>query len=353
MQQNSEERFLMQNSVSRALYRNFILLLLFAGLVFVGVLICLINFLMGNTPSEIIIVIILQMVFLAILIMVSVVTFRKTLLPLHKGEQMIIESFEEVVGYNNPVASANRIVFNEIVETVITRQRESWNRELTANLLRQEARLAELQSQINPHFLYNTLESIRGFALMKDETEIAKMIESLAILFRNNTRKIGMLVSFYDELESIENYIFIQKFRFQNKFTFQMDIEPDADIMKCKVPNFLLQPIIENAIYHGLETISKKGEIILKAYHTQSRLMIQINDNGCGIPDKKLKELNRVLNSNIDLTHIESKKDIHTGIGLVNINQRIKLQYGELYGISVASTEKIGTQVDITLPYTE
>ncbi len=291
----------------------------------------------------------LQAAFFIILIIIVILAKKKYIKPLENAENMLNESYEEITKNNSAVTMMPMI--DKIVGIVISHQRDSWHRELTSNILGQEAKLAELQSQINPHFLYNTLESIRGFALLKDVPEIAEMIEALALLFRSNTRKTGTMVTLEDEIGSVENYVLIQRFRFRDKFSFEKKIEEDQEILKCKIPNFLLQPIVENAIYHGLETKAEKGRIILQAYKTQSQLVIQIYDDGCGIPDNKLKELNHAMHLSGDFLQTESKNETHTGIGLVNINQRIKMQFGDKYGITVASTLKIGTQVEISLPY--
>lgn len=160
-----------------------------------------------------------------------------------------------------------------------------------------------------------------------------------------------MLVPLDDEIKCIENYILIQQFRFRDKFIFEKQIDSADDILQCRIPNFIIQPIIENAIYHGLETVPSKGKILLYAYKTQSRLVIQVTDNGCGIPHSKLEELLRDINHGSAYDPSETVRDMHTGIGLANINQRIKMQFGDQYGLTIASTENIGTQVEITLPY--
>ncbi|MBC5648813.1 sensor histidine kinase [Christensenella tenuis] len=272
----------------------------------------------------------------------------KYIRPLYQSDCLIFETYDRIANSKGITRSGYSGNFYEVVDTVIRQHKDSWNRELSANLLRHKAELSQLQSQINPHFLYNTLESIRGLALMKNVPEIAEMLESLSQLFRNNTRKIGLLVPLSDEIKNVDNYILIQKFRFQDRFTFEKKIaDGDRDLTKCLIPNFIIQPILENAITHGLESKPSGGKITLSIYSTQSRLLLQVSDNGSGIPDKKLRELISLLNSE---KMADTADSIHVGIGIININQRIKMQYGNEYGLSIASTINVGTQVEITLP---
>lgn len=285
--------------------------------------------------------------FVVLAVIVAVVCI-KYLKPLHQADRIIYDAYSRIMGEKGISHELTAANIYEVVNSVITQHKDSRNRELTANLLRHKAELSQLQSQINPHFLYNTLESIRGLALMKNVPEIAEMLESLSQLFRNNTRKIGLLVPLSDEIKNVDNYILIQKFRFQDRFSFEKRIAgSDRDLMKCLIPNFIIQPILENAITHGLEDKPADGKIALSIYSTQSRLIIQVTDNGSGIPDKKLRELVALLNNE---HAAEISDSVHVGIGVININQRIKMQYGNEYGLSIASTVGVGTQVEITLP---
>ena len=291
---------------------------------------------------------ILFICYFVVLAVIVAVVCVKYLTPLHQADRIIYDAYSRIMGEKGISHELTAANIYEVVNSVITQHKDSRNRELTANLLRHKAELSQLQSQINPHFLYNTLESIRGLALMKNVPEIAEMLESLSQLFRNNTRKIGLLVPLSDEIKNVDNYILIQKFRFQDRFSFEKRIAgSDRDLMKCLIPNFIIQPILENAITHGLEDKPADGKIALSIYSTQSRLIIQVTDNGSGIPDKKLRELVALLNNE---HAAEISDSVHVGIGVININQRIKMQYGNEYGLSIASTVGVGTQVEITLP---
>ena len=227
------------------------------------------------------------------------------------------------------------------------------NHTMTTKYLLAEAELNALQDQINPHFLYNTLESICGLALLQGAPEVAKMTETLAHMFRNSLRKTGMLVTLEEEISSIDNYMTIQQFRFSNKFSFYKHIakEDEKRILSCILPHFTLQPIVENAIYHGLEMVQGKGEIHLHAVLTQKRLLLKVSDNGCGIPHQKLNLINDSLSNALEYTS-SSKHDGHVGLAMLNINLRIKKTFGNEYGVSMYSTTGIGTDVNIVLPCT-
>ncbi len=220
----------------------------------------------------------------------------------------------------------------------------------STQLLYIQAQIDALQTQINPHFLYNTLEEIRGLALIKDENDIADMTEALALMFRYSISQDNKNVTFEQELRNLENYILIQKFRFSDKFSLRYELDKsDEYLMNYRLPKLTIQPIVENAIQHGLNTIDEGGLITIKAITTQNRLLIRITDNGIGIPADSLEQLNRKLeNSAAADNQIPSKEK--TGIALINVNLRIKLNYGSQYGLFVSSTANAGTTVEISLP---
>ena len=218
-----------------------------------------------------------------------------------------------------------------------------------------------LQEQINPHFLYNTLEGIRSEALIAGLDSIAEMTEALATFFRYTISNLENLVTLEDELANIENYYYIQQFRFGSKLDLkiQYDRDPDddfteMDFLQCKLPKLTLQPIVENSIYHGIERKIGKGHLVIRISASEERLYIRISDDGRGMTDEKLKELNeklRRLDVETDVPEKEEeKKPARGGIAVVNVNRRIKLLFGEEYGIHVYSKEGIGTDVIVELP---
>ncbi|AYH41382.1 hypothetical protein A5N82_13665 [Christensenella minuta] len=241
-----------------------------------------------------------------------------------------------------------------MLDWIMDNQQRLANRELTLEYLRTEAELDALQSQINPHFLFNTLESIRGFAQKKNVPEIADITEAMSHLFRSSIQNMDTLVPLSDELENVQNYILIQDFRFPGKFQLHTKFHTEIPhLLSYKVPKLTLQPLVENAIFHGLELLPEGGLITLDIYTTEKRLIIRITDNGMGISRDRLNEINCRLVSmdKLKLPFFASEqKKRGIGIGLYNIHQRIRLQMGEQYGLTISSTLNIGTEVEVTLP---
>lgn len=231
------------------------------------------------------------------------------------------------------------------VNLMVDRLRDLIFREYNAKIMRKQAELNALQSQINPHFLYNTLESIRGQAITHGLDDIEIMTKALSDLFRYSISKKGNLVLLEEELKNVENYMMIQQYRFDNKFNFINQVDEDA--LNCRIPKLLIQPIVENAIHHGLETKSGPGSIWIKAYITRKRLIVNVQDDGLGISHVRLVEINQALvNGQAEI----DQEQTSLRIGLINVNERIRLNFGPDYGLRVYSTKGIGTTVEITLP---
>jgi len=219
------------------------------------------------------------------------------------------------------------------------------NKIYSIKLRQKEAELNSLQNQINPHFLYNTLESIRGAALYHGIHDIAAMSKALSLLFRYSISE-RVLVSIKEELQHLENYISIQNFRYENRFDIIYCIPPN--LLNYKILKLTLQPLIENSIKHGLEMKLGKGTIRIEMMELDNTIKIQISDDGLGIPPKRLDELNRALAS--DNYKLETEADhTRTGIGVMNVSSRIKLYFGKQYGLRFRSAQT-GTTVEITLP---
>jgi sensor histidine kinase YesM len=217
--------------------------------------------------------------------------------------------------------------------------------EYEAKLKEKDSQFKALQSQINPHFLYNTLESINCLAVTKNESEIAEMIQGLARMFRY-TKIDSMHTTLENELQHVRDYIYLQALRYEDKFSIQYDI-PDA-LLKEKVLKIMLQPLVENAIYHGMEKIQWKGVIKVWACKNSEVLQIGVSDNGTGIEPGKFEEINSMLSS--PLSELLVFDDKRGSIGIFNIHLRIKLYFGPDYGISIASAVNEGTRITISLP---
>ena len=228
---------------------------------------------------------------------------------------------------------------------------EKVNEEMYSKNLKMEAELHALQKQINPHFLYNTLEVIRGRALVQNAQDIADMTEALATIFRYNINRPGDVATLQEEIDNVRNYMLIQNCRFGDRFRFETEIEDVEDgILTHVLPVLTLQPLVENAIYHGINERIGGGRIRLKAYLTQRDLLIIISDNGKGMDDVTLQEIHRKLVGASEGLPVEKKTGRGTGIALTNVNQRIKFYFGKEYGLDVKSTLGIGTTITITIP---
>jgi two-component system sensor histidine kinase YesM len=204
-----------------------------------------------------------------------------------------------------------------------------------------------LQSQINPHFLYNTLDSIRSEALKNKQVVIAEMIERLSKFFRYCISSRGDFVRLSEELNHINDYFYIQKFRFEDRIELYTQIE-NEDLLNYYIPKMTLQPIVENSISHGLEKKLEPGVIHLDIKSSEKKLYITLSDNGVGMSREKLSELNKKINS---FSSTEALAGTHkSGIALTNVNARIHLCFGNEYGLRIRSMEGEGTQIEITVP---
>ena len=263
-------------------------------------------------------------------------SLRLLLSPRETGE-------EETEMYQQSCTPEDRELYYLISEKV--------NEEMYSKNLKMEAELHALQNQINPHFLYNTLEVIRGRALVQNAQDIADMTEALATIFSYNINRPGDVATLQEEIDNVRNYMLIQNCRFGDRFRFETEIEDVEDgILTHVLPVLTLQPLVENAIYHGIYERIGGGRIRLKAYLTQRDLLIIISDNGKGMDDVTLQEIHRKLVGASGGLPVEKKTGRGTGIALTNVNQRIKFYFGKEYGLDVKSTLGIGTTITITIP---
>lgn len=203
-----------------------------------------------------------------------------------------------------------------------------------------------LQSQINPHFLYNTLDIIVWMIENEQKQEAVKVVTALARFFRISLSKGKNIIPVSDELEHVRNYLMIQQMRFKNKFTYV--IEAEEDVMGLSCLKLLLQPLVENAIYHGMEFMDGDGEIHVRVYREEDDLWFWISDNGLGMTGEQVEGLLS------EKPHVSSRRG--SGIGVKNVNERIKLYFGEAYGLAIESEPDEGTVIRIHLPaeiYTE
>ncbi|SFI98877.1 two-component system, sensor histidine kinase YesM [Ruminococcaceae bacterium D5] len=220
-------------------------------------------------------------------------------------------------------------------------------RQLMDDIIRQEeskrkSELDVLQSQINPHFLYNTLDSIVWMIENNRYDDAIVMVTSLARLFRISLSRGRTLITVGEELEHARHYMTIQKMRFKNKFT--SEIRADGEALGCETVKLVVQPIVENAIYHGMEYADGDGEILVWAHIEGEDLYIDVTDNG---PGMRQEQVDRLLRED-DGPAAPSRGG--SGIGLRNVHQRIQLTYGEPYGLEIESEPDEGTTIRIHLP---
>lgn len=234
---------------------------------------------------------------------------------------------------------------NQIVEARVAEALAKENANYEKEMLLKQANLQALQSQINPHFLYNTLECIRGMALLEGQVDISDIAWSLSRFFRYSISGKSNVVTLKDELDNCETYARIQKYRFRNRFT--LEIEGNRDVEDMMLPKLTLQPIVENAMLHGLQDTLSGGVIRIQIQQINRDVQIVVSDNGCGMSPERLEELNfRTHNGNG--TRSEGS---HNGIAMYNVDRRIKLYFGPEYGINIFSCEGMGTDVELRMPY--
>lgn len=202
-------------------------------------------------------------------------------------------------------------------------------------------------NQINPHFLYNTLDGIRGQALENDQIEIAQMTEKLSRFFRYCISSRGDIVRLAEEIRNVKDYFGIQQFRFGDRIQLHVHIE-NNDVLQYYVPKLTIQPIVENAIVHGIEGHTGRGEIWLNVSTTEDTLYIHVVDNGGGMDLEQLIQLREKLNS--ENPQARSSNGTHTGIAVHNVHSRIRLCFGSTYGLNYRSMPGMGTNVEISMP---
>jgi len=201
------------------------------------------------------------------------------------------------------------------------------------------AQIKALQAQILPHFLYNTLDSINWMLIEKKEYQISRMVTALGNLFRTSVSRGDGIVALRDEISHVEDYLLLQKLRFEDRFRYAIDC--DDALLECRMPRFVLQPIVENALVHGLARTKRDGRIDVLAYRADDSLVLEVRDNGVGMPEEK----------RVALLRDDAEGDEPGGrLGLRNIHERMRLLYGPDYGLTLLSPPGMGAIVRVRLP---
>jgi two-component system sensor histidine kinase YesM len=219
----------------------------------------------------------------------------------------------------------------QILDTALKKEKEAGERQL-------EAEIKALEAQINPHFLYNTLDTINWMAIDKEDFDISNAINALATILRYAITNSNATVEVRQELEWLKKYIYLQQIRLKNTFRYEVDADPE--VMNCKIHKLILQPFVENAIIHGFEGLTREYvlEIILKP--RKDRICITIKDNGNGMEPAMIDEINHKLLSDFD-------KGSH--IGIENVISRLYMYYGEEASIEISSVLGEGTEVTLMI----
>lgn len=263
-----------------------------------------------------------------------------------KKMNVLLKSMQELQQGNFkarfPVGSQDEIgkisiAFNEMCEKL----NAYVDRVYKAEIQRKNAEMNALQTQINPHFLYNTLESIKSKAIINGDEDVAAMITILGNLFRWTSRTDEKVIPLEEELEYVQNYLSLQSYRYNRKL--EVNLEVEESFLDYEVPKLILQPLIENAIKYALDEVPGNKLLGIQIRKKDKTLEITVYDNGKGIAKEKLKTINE------DLKAME-KQDEFERIGLRNVNQRLKLMYGPEYGLDIKSIENFGTAVKIKIP---
>jgi Predicted signal transduction protein with a C-terminal ATPase domain len=237
--------------------------------------------------------------------------------------------------------------YNKMIVTIRTLINDVYLGEIK----QRQAKLVALQNQINPHMLYNTLESIRMNALVKDDDETADMIKILARMFRIALGKDGKQHSIRSELEYTAYYLKLQNIRFDNMFNLEAAIP--GDMLSHEIIPLIFQPIVENTVNHGFEGYDRMIDIVIEgAWTEEGDIRLRISDDGAGIPPGKLEQLRaRLDGAGTDKTKLEqADEEASKGLGLTNIAERIKLHYGERYYLTILHSDKDGTTIEMLIP---
>lgn len=227
---------------------------------------------------------------------------------------------------------------NRTFKMMIRRIRELIDENYAKQLVIRETELKALQAQINPHFLYNTLESINWLAKVNKQEQISEMVEALGYLLRSSIGLKDPLITLEKELSIVRSYVTIQRTRFEERLDFRMDIP--ADLQDALIPKLTLQPLVENAIRYALEPNIEPCMITISVSRTSNGLDLRVADNGPGMTDQFIRDLQQ--------GRIQTRGE---GIGLANIKERVQLVFGGEWGTEIESQPGMGTVIHVLIPY--
>lgn len=271
-------------------------------------------------------------------------------------EQVVVDTHDEISvmseAFNRMTSSIKQFI-NEIKEKAMLegRLKEQEMQNLIMKNVLKEAELQALQSQINPHFIFNTLNAGAQIAMLEGADKTCVFIENVANLFRYNLRKLDKPVTLREEIDNINTYIFILKSRFADRIEFVQEIDEEIgeEIQCIKMPCMILQPLVENAFIHGISDLENGGRILLKVEKVKDIVEITIKDNGKGMEQENIKKVLMNLPSNKD-DYRHSNSGHTTGIGLNNVISRLQIFYNTVDVLDIRSTLGQGTELIIRIP---
>lgn len=309
--------------------------------------VALASVLKNNLPALLIIVVFTLLFPILIMKMLErSITSRISILERAFGEggNEIFQPIKEITGtdeISSLMHNYNRIVDinNELTNTIY----KDKLREQESDLARKNAELLALQSQINPHFLFNALESIRMHSILKGETETAEMVQRLAVMQRQNVEWHEDAVTIEEEEEFINAYLQLQSYRFGDRISFNIDISEECK--KILIPKLTLVTFVENACVHGIESKSSQGWIFVRVYRNDDQLVIEVEDTGDGMDEKEVELLQQNMN-NVTIDTIKKAKHV----GILNACLRIKMMFKDQAKFTIESEKGIGMSVIIMIP---
>lgn len=295
---------------------------------------------LNNLKTNLLLVFIIALI-LFILTMINAYISSRITIPIHRLEKSVNELEEGKLDTEVYIGGSYEIRhLGRSIDMMAKRIQNLMDDIVSEHESKRKSEFDTLQSQINPHFLYNTLDIIVWMIENEQKNEAVKVVTALARFFRISLSKGKSIIPVRDEIEHVRNYLMIQQKRFKNKFIYRIESEPDVlDLASLKL---MLQPLVENAIYHGMEFMDGDGVIDIRAYLENGDLWFTIQDNGLGMTQEQVDSLLT------EQAHITSRKG--SGIGVKNVNERIRLYFGEEYGLSIDSVPDEGTRILIHLP---
>lgn len=297
------------------------------------------SYIHAQTNNIINLVVILGIILLLFSILLAIIVSGTIVKPIHKLKNHMLEvSNGNLDSYyqtkNNDEISILGKVFNQMLRDIKKLIMEVYQ----VQAQKRNVELRVLQSQINPHFLYNTLDTIQWKALEYKAFDVADMINSLSIFFRISLSDGKEFITIDDEIEHVRNYLEIQETRYKDKISYKINL--DDSVPQYLVPKMIIQPLVENSIYHGLKLKKQKGNININVFSKDDYIIIEVIDNGLGMDLEKLATTRKNLYESIESEHY----------GLYNINERLKLTFKDKYSIDIDSEFGKGTRVSLKIP---